>query len=91
MAAIRRLQANPELGEFRVHAALAQQGIDLSPRTCGRIREVTEPRLFVTGHASPQPFLASLEDVVWHPAQRLMPYRAAQAVRRGAAGAALRR
>ena len=41
-----------------------------------RIREVTEPRLFVTGHASPQPFLASLEDVVWHPAQRLMPYRA---------------
>jgi transposase len=37
MAAIRRLQANPELGEFRIHAALAQQGIDLSPRTCGRI------------------------------------------------------
>ena len=37
MAAIRRLQANPELGEFRIHAALAQQGIHLSPRTCGRI------------------------------------------------------
>ncbi len=37
MAVVRRLQANPELGEFRVHAALAQQGIDLSPRTCGRI------------------------------------------------------
>lgn len=37
MAIVRRLQANPELGEFRVHAALAQQGIDLSPRTCGRI------------------------------------------------------
>lgn len=37
MAAIRRLQANPELGEFRIHAALAQLGIDLSPRTCGRI------------------------------------------------------
>jgi len=31
MAAIRRLQANPELGEFRIHAALAQRGIDLSP------------------------------------------------------------
>ena len=31
MAAIRRLQANPELGEFRIHAALAQQGIHLSP------------------------------------------------------------
>jgi putative transposase len=27
MAAIRRLQANPERGEFRIHAALAQQGI----------------------------------------------------------------
>lgn len=37
MAAIRRLQANPELGEFRIPAALAQQGIHLSPRTCGRI------------------------------------------------------
>jgi putative transposase len=37
MAAIRRLQANPELGEFRVHAALQQMGITLSPRTCGRI------------------------------------------------------
>jgi putative transposase len=37
MAAVRRLQANPELGEFRVHAALKQLGIELSPRTCGRI------------------------------------------------------
>jgi len=37
MAAIRRLQANPELGEFRIHAALLQQGLHLSPRTCGRI------------------------------------------------------
>ena len=35
---VRRLQENPELGEFRIHAALKQQwGIDLSPRTCGRI------------------------------------------------------
>jgi hypothetical protein len=37
MAAIRRLRANPELGEFRVDAALTQLGIELSPRTCGRI------------------------------------------------------
>ena len=37
MAAIRRLQENPNLGEFRVHAALAQIGIHLSPRTCGRV------------------------------------------------------
>ncbi|MCA1837519.1 MAG: helix-turn-helix domain-containing protein, partial [Actinobacteria bacterium] len=35
--AVRRLQQNPNLGEFRVHAALAQIGIHLSPRTCGRI------------------------------------------------------
>jgi len=37
MEAIRRFQQNPHLGEFRVHAALAQIGIHLSPRTCGRI------------------------------------------------------
>jgi len=37
IAAVRTLQENPELGEFRVHAALQQLGIHLSPRTCGRI------------------------------------------------------
>lgn len=37
MEAVRRLQRNPHLGEFRVHAALAQIGVHLSPRTCGRI------------------------------------------------------
>ncbi len=37
IAAIRRLQENPELGAWRMHAALKQQGIELSPRTCGRI------------------------------------------------------
>jgi putative transposase len=37
MTEIRRLQENPELGEFRVHAALKQIGIHLSSRTCGRI------------------------------------------------------
>jgi transposase len=35
--AVRGLQKNPNLGEFRVHAALARVGIRLSPRTCGRI------------------------------------------------------
>ncbi len=34
IAAVKRLQENPNLGEFRVHAALAQVGIHLSPRTC---------------------------------------------------------
>ncbi len=37
MNEVRKLQENPELGEFRVSAALAQLGIHLSPRTCGRI------------------------------------------------------
>jgi putative transposase len=37
MKAVRRLQQNPNLGEFRLHAALAQVSIHLRPRTCGRI------------------------------------------------------
>jgi putative transposase len=35
--AVRKLQVNPELGEFRIHAALLLLGIELRPRTCGRI------------------------------------------------------
>ena len=34
---VKELQENPELGAFRMHAALRQIGINLSPRTCGRI------------------------------------------------------
>jgi hypothetical protein len=41
-----------------------------------RLREVKEPRLFATGHASPQPFLPALAELDWRPAQRLTPYRA---------------
>lgn len=37
LVTIREVQENPELGAFRVHAALKQLGIELSPRTCGRI------------------------------------------------------
>jgi transposase len=37
ITAIRKLQVNPELGAFRIYAALKQLGINLSPRTCGRI------------------------------------------------------
>jgi transposase len=40
MNEVRKLQETPELGEFRVSAALAQLGIYLSPRTCGRILAV---------------------------------------------------
>jgi transposase len=34
---VRKLQQNPELGAWRIHAALLQVGISVSPRTCGRI------------------------------------------------------
>jgi transposase InsO family protein len=37
MQEVKKLQVNPELGEYRVSAALEQIGIKLSPRTCGRI------------------------------------------------------
>jgi transposase len=36
---VRELQENENLGEFRIHTALKQLGIHLSPRTCGRILE----------------------------------------------------
>ena len=34
---VRRLQENPELGEFRIHAELVRRGIDISRRTVGNI------------------------------------------------------
>jgi len=34
---IRKLQENPLLGEWRMHAALKRIGIEVSPATCGRI------------------------------------------------------
>ncbi len=37
IAGVRRLQQNPLLGEWRVHTALKQLGIKLSPRPCGRL------------------------------------------------------
>ncbi len=37
MNEVRKMQENPELGAFRVHAALELMGVHLSPRTVGRI------------------------------------------------------
>ena len=71
LAAIRRLQANPELGGFRVSAALEQQGIFLSPRTCRRIlalhRELGLPqRVSARAHESqPHPFTATRRHQIW--------------------------
>jgi transposase InsO family protein len=69
---VRKLQKNPELGEFRIHATLLQIGIKLSPRTCGRIlalncslykdleRPETEPR-----EPRPMPFQAARRHQYW--------------------------
>ncbi len=71
MAAVRRLQANPELGEFRIHAALAQQGIHLSPRTCGRILALhralgaPSPAEAVPRESRPMPFAADRRHQYW--------------------------
>jgi transposase InsO family protein len=71
MVTVRRLQANPELGAFRIHAALAQLGIDLSPRTCGRIlalhRELGAPHpVAATPHEPrPMPFAALRRHQYW--------------------------
>jgi putative transposase len=71
MAAIRRLQANPELGEFRIHAALAQQGIHLSPRTCGRILALhralgaPQPATALPHDPQPMPFAAQRRHQYW--------------------------
>ncbi len=71
LATVRELQQNPELGAFRIHAALKRMGILLSPRTCGRIlarnRELyglpkpeKEPR-----EPKPMPFQASRRHEYW--------------------------
>lgn len=71
MAAIRRLQVNPELGEFRIHAALQQVGIHLSPSTCGRIlalhRALGAPRPATGMPHEPQamPFAAQRRHQFW--------------------------
>ena len=71
MAAIRRLQANPELGEFRIHAALEQLGIHLSPRTCGRILALhralgaPQPADGLPHEPHPMPFAAQRRHQFW--------------------------
>ena len=71
MVAIRRLQANPELGEFRIHAALLQQGMRLSPRTCGRILALhralgaPKPAAPVAHEPRAMPFAAARRHQFW--------------------------
>jgi hypothetical protein len=49
IAEVRRLQENPELGGFRIHAALKQIGIELCPRTCGRILALNRKLYHLSG------------------------------------------
>jgi len=71
LAAIRRLQANPELGGFRASAALEQQDLYLSPRTCRRIlarqRELGAPRSAPVAPCEPRshPFAARGRHQIW--------------------------
>lgn len=54
IATVKELQENPRLGEFRVAAALRQQGIIVSPRTCGRILAKNRA-LYGLGRPEPAP------------------------------------
>ncbi len=78
---VKTLQQNPALGEFRVHVALKQLGIDLSPRTCGRILAlnrtlyglplpVKAPR-----EPKPMPFAAQYRHHVWSVDLRYLDHR----------------
>ena len=65
------LQQNPALGEFRVHVALKQLGIDLSPRTCGRILALNRKLYGLPAptkaprEPKPMPFAAQYRHHVW--------------------------
>ncbi len=70
-AAVRKLQENPNLGEFRVRAALARIGIHLGARTVGRILAVNR-RLYglekpkgPTKEAREMPFKAERRHRYW--------------------------
>src|SRR3954468_19736170 len=71
MNEVRKLQQNPELGAFRIHAALKQLGIHLSTRTCGRILARNRKLYGLRGHeATPRkpkamPFKAHWRHEYW--------------------------
>jgi transposase InsO family protein len=72
MEAVRKLQQNPELGEFRIRSALKQMGINLSARTCGRILARNRKLYGLRGpeakpHSEPKemPFKAAYRHQYW--------------------------
>lgn len=69
MAKVKHLQENPELGKFRIHAALKAMGIEVSPRTCGRIlalnRKLYGLRKTVPRSKKAMPFAAHRRHQYW--------------------------
>jgi transposase len=71
MRTVQTLQENPELGAFRIHAALKQAGIELSPRTCGRILALNRSLYGMKGPTTephdkkPMPFEATRRHQYW--------------------------
>ena len=68
---VRKLAQNPQIGAFRVHAALKQKGFDLSRTTCGRIlaqvREIygyEKPKIG-GGASKPMPFASERHHEYW--------------------------
>jgi putative transposase len=71
MLIVKELQENPELGAGRIHAALRQIGIHLSPRTCGRILALNRNLYGLSGppvkvkEAKAMPFAAQRRHQYW--------------------------
>ena len=80
MDAVRRLQENPELGAFRMQAALEQAGVHLSVRTVGRIlRSNRDLYRLHKPKRSPHekremPFEANTRHEIWSSDVRYLPH-----------------
>jgi len=81
IATVKELQENPELGEWRIHAALKRAGIILSPRTCGRILALNRklyglPKPTATPRVpKPMPFAARHRQHIWSVDIRYLDHR----------------
>ena len=78
---VRRMQENPELGAFRVHAALVQKrGADVSVRTVGRVMAVHRDLYGLAkpkrspGEKAPMPFRARKRHEIWTADVRYVPH-----------------
>src|SRR5215213_52652 len=78
---IRRMQENPELGAFRIHAALEQKrGAQVSVRTVGRVMAVHRDLYGITkpkrspGEKAEMPFRAKRRHEIWTADVRYVPH-----------------